>query len=1105
MLHKLVNLRYEPGSSLEKHVDEFHKIHASYLSISADSSISMNLLSSMAAVFFLQSLDNDKELSSLCQTLYDIKPFNLNTITDRVSIENLRRQTPYDQALMFDKNKQAESSKSKVKNQAEGSRKKKGPKDKRKGKNNAQGTGRNTNQEQDTKKRIDRIEQLLEKLQSATTLNSLNAASDSKELNHPPESDSEAFIFEEVNAIIGKNHQRLIYLDSGAGRTVVNYLTQLENPTPVLKHINTFSNPVKVTHQGTLVFKGVKLYPVYYVPDGPVNFLSVSQIVDHGMKLVSKSNMFLIKYDNQIIDTFHQQGNLFASRLTMTSNSVYSLPTSNLDWHLVLGHPSDSYIRFLLKKRKIKGKFTLSSDCPVCQQAKIKNHPHSQTLPCANAPFYKIHMDTLQINPPTRKGDKYVLVLIDDYSHFNRIYLISEKGQVVGHINHGISLERGPPESPQTNGVAERFNQTILSKIRCLLGQSNIPVSYWDEAANHASLLLNLLSHKHLMMKTPAGVLACKHFLIEPEVSLDRLIPFGMKVTTRIPNPASEIEPRGEILRALTFEKYSDGMRLLNLETGKIKVSHDYVVTANNPTLSMNQPESLLPSGPSLKIKLQLPGSKITDSPSQSPVDQTSNSECQPPIPSPRQNVRRSESSKNYEYVPYYKEAPRKISSSISEENTLTGKRNIVDRNSLLLADVVPYSKAVTDPIEAPEWKKAMDAEYQSLTSHGTGELVPYPPKPTKVIGGMWRLSQKRNEHGEVYRYKAQWVVLGNHQEYMLHYYDTWASVSRNETFKIMLTLVMNFDYIPYQFNIETAFLHGDRDALVHVKHVKGYEVKGKESWVWQLRKSLYGTKQAPRMWKAKLTATLSKLGLMSAQSDESLFTNHDKSLLLHIHVNDGFLVSKSENTIVNFLNNLNAILKLKYKKRPTQNLGYNLEWSSNKLKINQTDLIVKLLRQFEMQDSKPVKTPCNGNFLNEINSNLSDDAIQLNGTKDKCLVYKPQAIKETLTGWADADYANDKEDRKSVSGYVILGFSNPICWLIKKQSVVAQSTTEAEYIAMNVCSKQLRWLTLVLNDLGHSPLQPVLINDNSGAVPISKQASLNANTKHIEVRYQYV
>ncbi|MBW0498669.1 hypothetical protein O181_038384 [Austropuccinia psidii MF-1] len=402
-----------------------------------------------------------------------------------------------------------------------------------------------------------------------------------------------------------------------------------------------------------------------------------------------------------------------------------------------------------------------------------------------------------------------------------------------------------------------------------------------------------------------------------------------------------------------------------------------------------------------------------------------------------------------------------------------------------------------------------MDAEYHLLTSHNTGELVPYPAKPAKAIGGMWQLSRKRNEHGEVYWYKAQWVLLGNHQEHMLHYYDTWALVVRNETFKVMLSLAVNFNYIPYQFDIETEFLHGEMDALVYVKQVKGYEVKGKEGWVWQLRKSLYGTKQAPRMWKAKLTETLSNLGVASAQSDKSLFINNDKTLLLHVHVDDRFIISKTEDSITNFLEKLNSILKLKYKKRPTQHLGYNLNWSKNELKINQTDLIIKPLRQFGMNEyilfttnqlSKYSLNPnqCHWNSLKHL-------ICYLNGTKDKCLVYKQQSIKEALTRWADTDYANEKEDRKSITGYVILAFSNPICWLSKKQLVVAQSTTEAEYVAMNICSKQLRWLTFVFNDLGHASLQPILFNDNSGAVTISKQASLNANTKHIEVKYQYV
>ncbi|MBW0573026.1 hypothetical protein O181_112741, partial [Austropuccinia psidii MF-1] len=368
----------------------------------------------------------------------------------------------------------------------------------------------------------------------------------------------------------------------------------------------------------------------------------------------------------------------------------------------------------------------------------------------------------------------------------------------------------------------------------------------------------------------------------------------------------------------------------------------------------------------------------------------------------------------------------------------------------------------------------------------------------------MWRLTWKRNEHGEVYRHKAQWVVLGNHQEHMLHYYETWAS-----------------------FDIDTAFLHGKMDALVHIKQVKGYEVKGKENWVWRLKKSLYGTKQAPQMWKEKLTVMLSSLGLISAQSDESLLTNSDKSLLLHIHVDDGFVISKLESKILEFLSDLNSLLKLKFKKQPTQHLGYSLTWNKYKLIINQSDLINKLLQKFNMQESNPVKTPCNGNLLSELDPVTTDESIELSGysirpgrwhcsalknllrylkgTKNKFLIYNQASSKDPLTGWADSDYANVKDNRKSISGFIVLAFGNPVCWLSKKQSVVAQSTTEADYISMNICTKQLPWLSFVFSNLGIQVVEPTLYNDNSGAVIISKQASLNANTKNIEVRYQYI
>ncbi|MBW0532596.1 hypothetical protein O181_072311 [Austropuccinia psidii MF-1] len=57
----------------------------------------------------------------------------------------------------------------------------------------------------------------------------------------------------------------------------------------------------------------------------------------------------------------------------------------------------------------------------------------------------------------------------------------------------------------------------------------------------------------------------------------------------------------------------------------------------------------------------------------------------------------------------------------------------------------------------------------------------------------------------------------------------------------------------------------------------------------------------------------------------------------------------------------------------------------------------------------------------------------------------------------------------------------------------------------MNICAKQLRWLTFFLKDIGQNITKPTLFNDNSGAVIISKQAALNANTKHIKILFQFL
>ncbi|MBW0585076.1 hypothetical protein O181_124791 [Austropuccinia psidii MF-1] len=110
-----------------------------------------------------------------------------------------------------------------------------------------------------------------------------------------------------------------------------------------------------------------------------------------------------------------------------------------------------------------------------------------------------------------------------------------------------------------------------------------------------------------------------------------------------------------------------------------------------------------------------------------------------------------------------------------------------------------------------------------------------------------------------------------------------------------------------------------------------------------------------------------------------------------------------------------------------------------------------------------------------------------------------------SLVGLADANYSNSAVTKKTTSGFVATLYGNPISWSTKKQAIVAQLTTEAEFVAINKCAEQLRWLSMLLTSIGLETGIPTILNDNRGAVFITEEAKLNWNSKHIEIRFQYV
>ncbi|GKB29490.1 hypothetical protein Tco_0868891 [Tanacetum coccineum] len=109
------------------------------------------------------------------------------------------------------------------------------------------------------------------------------------------------------------------------------------------------------------------------------------------------------------------------------------------------------------------------------------------------------------------------------------------------------------------------------------------------------------------------------------------------------------------------------------------------------------------------------------------------------------------------------------------------------------------------------------------------------------------------------------------------------------------------------------------------------------------------------------------------------------------------------------------------------------------------------------------------------------------------------------LEAFSDSDYAGASLDRKSTTrGCQFLG-SRLISWQCKKQTVVANSTTEAEYIAASHCCGQVLWIQNQMLDYGYNFMQTKIHVDNESAICVVKNPVYHSKTKHIEIRHHFI
>jgi hypothetical protein len=163
---------------------------------------------------------------------------------------------------------------------------------------------------------------------------------------------------------------------------------------------------------------------------------------------------------------------------------------------------------------------------------------------------------------------------------------------------------------------------------------------------------------------------------------------------------------------------------------------------------------------------------------------------------------------------------------------------------------------------DAELWQKACDEEMEAHRVNGTWEVVKLPPGK-RAIGSRWFLKVKYNADGSLDSYKARLVAKGYSQRPGFDFKETFAPTVCYSTVRIILALAALKDLELRSVDISHAYLNGTLEEEIYMKQPEGFEVGGPDH-VCKLITSLYGLKQAGRVWNQTLHSVLSSMGTSS-------------------------------------------------------------------------------------------------------------------------------------------------------------------------------------------------------------------------------------------------
>ncbi|KAM1524601.1 hypothetical protein ACFX10_009184 [Malus domestica] len=842
----------------------------------------------------------------------------------------------------------------------------------------------------------------------------------------------------------------------------------------------------------------------------------------------------IISHGNMIEGLFHLETNsgmhCIASRNTSKPKRAREEVNQERMWHLKLGHVNLEKIHKMSKDGYIH---PLGNDrmgtCECCLKGKMTKSPFTGKRERATEILGLIHTDVCgPMSTTSRGGFSYYITFTDDHSRFGYVYLMKYKSESFERFKEfknevekqtgkqikilrsdrggenlsnefldylkecGIISQWTPPGTPQLNGVSERRNRTLMNMIRSMMSSADLPVTFWGYALYTAAYLLNRVPSKSVS-QTPYEIWHGK------KPSLKHIKIWGCEAYVK-KLEATKLEARSVRCYFVGYPKETMGYEFYHPDDQKVFVAR----TANTGHIDNPVPVPLIP----------------------------------------RRSERVSKPPKRYGLDNDF------------DELYLLGDNETKE-------DPRDYTEAMSD-IDSKRWQEAMKSEMDSMYQNQVWTLVD-PPEGIVPVGNKWVFKRKIGVDGNVETYKARLVAKGYRQREGIDYEETFSPVAMIKSIRILLAIAAYHDYEIWQMDVKTAFLNSYVEEELYMTQPEGFVSKSEKTKVCKLQRSIYGLKQASRSWNIRFDTEIKTFGFTQNEDDNCVYQKvvGDAVVFLVLYVDDILLFGNDTAILSSVKVWLSKTFHMKDLGDASYVLGIKLyrDRSRKLIRLSQSMYIDKVLSRFEMEQCKkgflPVrhgihlsksmepKTPEEIRHMSRIpyasaigslmyamictrpdiayavsitsryqsNPGLEHWAAiktvlkYLRRTKDMFLVYGG-ASELQVEGYTDADFQSDVDDRSSNSGYVFTLNGGAVSWKSKKQSVIADSTTEAEYVATAETGKEAFWMKKFITELGVVPTitSPVtLYCDNNGAIAQAKEPRAHQKNKHFDRRFNII